>query len=113
MSDSKKIDDGGPAFSGGLFEPQHGGSNDREPWNPGMSLRDYFAVHADQPGYAEIVTHAGLTYGSNQVWKDAQTSIGTFDSWWRDLPNSERFRLSAEVRYAMADAMIAARKAGA
>lgn len=43
MSDIKKIDDGGPAFSGGLFEPQHGGTNDREPWNPGMSLRDWFA----------------------------------------------------------------------
>ena len=38
-----KIDDGGPAFSGGLFEPQHGGSNDRDPMNPGMSLRDWFA----------------------------------------------------------------------
>jgi hypothetical protein len=38
-----KIEDGGPAFSGGLFEPQHGGSNDREPMNPGMSLRDWFA----------------------------------------------------------------------
>lgn len=33
MADSKNIDDGGTAFSGGLFEPQHGGSNDREPWN--------------------------------------------------------------------------------
>jgi hypothetical protein len=30
MTDSKKIDDGGPAFAGGLFEPQHGGSNDRK-----------------------------------------------------------------------------------
>ncbi|MCD1266909.1 hypothetical protein B5M44_21990 [Shinella sumterensis] len=40
---TKKIEDGGPAFSGRRFEPQHGGSNDREPWNPGMSLRDWFA----------------------------------------------------------------------
>lgn len=78
----------------------------------GMSLRDYFAVHADQPGYAEIVSRAGLTYGSNQVWQDAKTSVGTFDIWWRDLPNEERFRLSAEVRYAMADAMLAAREGG-
>jgi|GEM_PF-1201965 len=97
---AKKVEDGGPAFGHGNHE--QGGHS-------GMSLRDYFAVHADQPGYAEIVSHAGLTYGSNQVWRDAQTSIGTFDSWWRDLPNEERFRLSAGVRYAMADAMLAAR----
>lgn len=106
---TKKIEDGGPAFPTiPTYDSQGYPSQESE----GLSVRDYFAVHADQPGYAEIVTHAGLTYGSNQVWKDAQTSIGTFDSWWRDLPNSERFRLSAEVRYAMADAMIAARKSG-
>lgn len=45
MADSK-FDDGGPAFSGGLFEPQHGGSNDREPWNAGMSMRQYYAGQA-------------------------------------------------------------------
>ena len=100
MTDSK-INDGGPAFPGIIGPPSE--------FALGMSLRDYFAVHADQPGYAEIVSHAGLTYGSNQVWRDAQTSIGTFDNWWRDLPNEERFRLSAGVRYAMADAMLAAR----
>lgn len=46
MTEAVKIDDGGPAFAGGLFEPQHGGSNDREPWNPGMSLREYYAGKA-------------------------------------------------------------------
>ena len=79
----------------------------------GMSLRDYFAVHADQPGVAEIVSMAGLSYSANQVWVDANTSIGTFDSWWRGITNDERFNLSARVRYALADAMLAARKAGA
>jgi len=108
MSSFTPSRDGGPAFPRSAAEHSQGGHYEQD----GMSLRDYFAVHADQPGYAEIVTHAGLTYGSNQVWKDAQTSIGTFDSWWRDLPNSERFRLSAEVRYAMADAMLAARAEG-
>lgn len=97
MTEIPEDKDGGPAFPMSDY------------YGTGLSIRDYFAVHADQPGYAEIVSHAGLTYGSNQVWKDAQTSIGTFDSWWRDLPNSERFRLSAEVRYAMADAMLKAR----
>ena len=108
-TDSKKIDDGGPAFP---TIPSYDDAGYPSQDADGLSIRDYFAVHADQPGYAEIVSHAGLTYGSNQVWKDAQTSVGTFDSWWRDLPNSERFRLSAEVRYAMADAMLAARKGG-
>ena len=106
---TKKIEDGGPAFP---TIPSYDGEGYPSQDSYGLSVRDYFAVHADQPGYAEIVSHAGLTYGSSQVWKDAQTSIGTFDSWWRDLPNSERFRLSAEVRYAMADAMLAARKSG-
>lgn len=41
-----KISDGGPAFPGGLYEPQHGGSNDREPMNDGMSLLDWFAGQA-------------------------------------------------------------------
>ena len=98
--------DGGPAFPS-LVSYDHDGYPSQDA--NGMSLRDYFAVHADQPGYAEIVSHAGLTYGSNQVWNDADTSIGTFDSWWRGLTNSERFRLSAEVRYAMADALLRAR----
>lgn len=96
------INDGGPAFPTIDGPPSE--------YLKGLSVRDYFAVHADQPGYAEIVTHAGLTYAVNQVWKDAQTSIGSFDMWWRDFPNSERFRLSAEVRYAMADAMLLARQ---
>lgn len=103
MAESK-IDDGGLAFP--LFEEGPHSS-------VGMSLRDYFAVHSDQPGIAEIVSMYGLTYSANQVWSDEVTSLGTFDSWWRSIPNEERFRMSARVRYAMADAMIAARKAGA
>ncbi len=102
------LDHGGPAFP--LENPRHLENGELFRQFTGMTLRDYFAVHADQPGYAEIVTHAGLTYAVNQVWKDAQTSIGTFDMWWRDLPNSERFRLSAEVRYAIAEAMLLARQ---
>lgn len=108
MTDSKKIDDGGPAF------PTKEYIGHEERWDHvGMSMRDYFAVHADQPGIAEIVSMYGLTYSANQVWSDEITSLGTFDAWWRSIPNEERFRLSARVRYAMADAMIAARKAGA
>lgn len=73
----------------------------------GMSHRDYAAIHVDQPGTAEIVSMAGFTYSDGQVWSDGQTSLGPFESWWRSIPNSERFMLLARVRYAMADAILA------
>lgn len=87
--------DGGPAFPIEILQES------------GLSHRDYAAIHADQPGIAEIVSMAGFTYASNQVWSDEQTSLGTFDMWWRSIPNAERFMLSARVRYAMADALLA------
>lgn len=43
---SAPVNTGGAAFPGGQFEPHHAGSNDREPWNHGMTLRDYFAAKA-------------------------------------------------------------------
>ena len=88
----KKIDDGGPAFSGGLWEPQHGGSNDREPLNPGMSLRDYFAGQA----------MAGEFAAQNEI--TGEITNNTSDEWMLDR---------AKTFYRMADAMIAARKGGA
>ncbi len=91
MADSK-IDDGGPAFSGGLFEPQHGGSNDREPWNHGMSLRDWFAGQA----------LAGITAG-------LCSDVSRGDSAYDRLGFSD----AAQDAYKLADCMIAARKAGA
>lgn len=84
MADSKNIDDGGPAFSGGLFEPQHGGSNDREPWNAGMSMRQYYA------GQALV----GL------LSNDQMTAIHTVQE-------------MSSVAISAADALIAALKAGA
>lgn len=83
MADSK-IDDGGSAFSGGLFEPQHGGSNDREPWNAGMSMRQYYA------GQALV----GL------LSNDQMTAIHTVQE-------------MSSVAISAADALIAALKAGA
>ena len=95
MADSKNIDDGGPAFSGGLFEPQHGGSNDREPWNHGMSLRDWFAGQA----LAGIYACRDLQLAT--LHDQAKTGSGDFDA------------CMAKQAYSQADAMIAARKAGA
>lgn len=101
-----RIEDGGPAYPSTEEHPNY----DFPMHYFGMSLRDYFAVHASQPGAAEIATMAGLTYSAMQIWSDASTSLGTFDKWWRDLPADERFDLCARVRYAEADAMIRARQ---
>lgn len=78
----------------------------------GMTLRDYFAIHSDQPGVAEIVTAANLTYANHKVWIDEQTSLGSFDEWWQSLPQEERLSLYAKVRFAMADALLTEREQG-
>ena len=87
MGAVKKIEDGGPAFAGGLFEPQHGGSNDREPWNPGMSLRDWFAGQA----IPAIIERCGADH------RQSHEHITDY---------------FARKAYEVADAMISARKAG-
>lgn len=84
-----KIEDGGPAFPGGEFEPQHGGSNDREPWNAGMTLRDYLA---------------GQALVGIGTWMPNGTSLS--------LTTLDNLRARAEWAYAQADAMIVARKGG-
>jgi hypothetical protein len=77
----------------------------------GLTKREYFAVFADQPGVAEIVTAAGLVCTDNfWVWKDAETKIGSFADWWAKKSNEERFALSAKVRVQQADALLAALK---
>lgn len=78
----------------------------------GMTLRDYFAVHADQPGVSEITSMAGVFCPDNfHVYADAskETELGNFNDWWNTLTLTERLALSARVRFAMADAMLAAR----
>ena len=76
----------------------------------GMSLRDYFAVHADQPGVTEIVSMAGGETDGFWVALFPGGARVRFNDWWSDLPLSDRLDLSARVRYAMADAMLAARQ---
>ncbi len=100
MADSK-IDDGGPAFSGGLFEPQHGGSNDREPWNHGMSLRDYFA------GQSVGAALSMLDRAPMEQYKKMASRRGL------KVEKGVMSQLAAIISYEIADAMIAARKAGA
>ena len=93
---TKKIEDGGPAFAGRRFEPQHRGSNDREPWNPGMSLRDWFAGHALNGAWA------GRNNESIEL-VEGQTVDDAILADWLDV---------ARCAYIAADAMLAARKTG-
>jgi|DEB19_MinimDraft_3_1074340.scaffolds.fasta_scaffold00018_50 hypothetical protein len=75
---------------------------------PGMTLRDYFAVHSTQPGVSEICSAAGVACDGQCVEVDGQHL--RFDKWWQSLSNTRRFDLCAKVRYAQADAMLAAAK---
>lgn len=74
----------------------------------GMTLREYFAAHADQPGVSEIVSMAGHRTDGYWVEFSDGREKQKFNDWWNDLPLPERCSLSARVRFALADAMAAA-----
>ncbi len=88
MTDKDQINTGGAAFPGSQFEPQHAGSNDREPWNHGMTRRDYFAAKAMQGDMAA---------------QDAESGYYT------NATSDETLIDRAKFFYRFADAMIAAR----
>lgn len=94
MADSK-IDDGGLAFPvNDLVRRDANGKLFGEPVSSaGMSLRDYAAIHSDVPWGAVIETL--------RLLGNSKPTIG------------EIVEYRAKVKYAEADAMIAARKAGA
>lgn len=111
MSAHEQVADGGSAFPIAPHLDREGGADSFWTQYPerGMTVRDYFAIHADQPGQAEVVAEAGLTYSSGQVWAGPHTSLGSFNDWWQGLEQQVRFDLYARVRYRMADAMLRAR----
>lgn len=89
MSDSKKIDNGGPAFARSAAEHGHGGHYEQD----GMSLRDWFAGQA--------------LVGMTSVWLHQERE---------GFPAEEQvkgIKAMSKYSYHIADAMIAARKAGA
>lgn len=100
--DSKKIDDGGLAFPGARAEQvgnlsDYGPTDDDAPTfaevhHPGMTLRDWLAGQA-LPQF--IVINERVTAGRENV------------------PYELALKVTASQAYALADAMIAARKAGA
>lgn len=103
--------DGGPAFPGAMPEfidhPAHGvvpAASVGLGVEPGMTLRDYFAIHCDQPGAQELLAEADVPIPDGHTWH------ATFADWWASLHNEERFKWYARVRYRLADAMIRERE---
>lgn len=89
-----KIDDGGPAFP---FQPKDGSGYPCAEHAPGMALRDYFAAAALQ---GEIASTAGPESAEATAYAAAQSGLSVETQIARNC-------------YAMADAMLAARKEGA
>lgn len=100
------MSDNPPAF------PYDEKSGDGSHWHshPGMSLRDWFASQADQPGVSEIVAMAGGQTDGFHVKFSPDGTEYKFNEWWKDLPLTDRLELAARVRFAYADAMLAERQ---
>lgn len=77
----------------------------------GMDLRDYFAIHNTQPGVIEICKAAGVDADINHMIDMPMVGRVSFNTWWISLTLERQCELSAKVRYALADAMIAERSA--
>ena len=101
-----------PAVAAQCIRPFPGGNPSKFDGSvrDGMTLLDYFAVHSDQPGVSEIVAMAGHKTDGFRVYIDGSDTGPTFNEWWNDLPLDKRFKLSADVRFAMARAMLTARQ---
>lgn len=111
-----KINDGGPAFpqhdlSGYGMGPSMRGPTWTDPYNPpedlkytveGMSLRDYFAIHAD---VSKFEFHNADDLAD-------KLGIARFDG--EDALDVIRFgcEVNAAIRYRLADAMLAERAKG-
>ena len=91
-----KTNDGGPAFPGEQGHTEEHGWN--QTWNPGMSLRDYLAAHVSAK---EIDDHVGDTI------EEVSRFLGIDPAEYR--PRTHWPMANAKARYAIADAMIAAR----
>lgn len=77
-----------------------------------MKMRDHFAIHCDQPGQLEIAAEAGVItkeYSGLKFEDPERQKLPAWHEWFHSLPQTERYRLYAVVRYRIADAMIKAR----
>jgi len=83
--------------SGSAF-PQHG-----DTFEEGMTLRDYFAAHCDQPGQVEMAENLGWEIDDRGVVVD-------FTKKYAAISQDKRLAAYSKVRYQMADAMLEERK---
>ncbi len=96
MTEAVKIDDGGPAFPCTNEQFTHGNPKVGDAWS-GLSLRDHFAG---------LALGGAWSASGDQSLKvnEGQTYEGALLEYWSGI---------AKAAYIAADAMIAARKAGA
>jgi hypothetical protein len=97
--------DGGPAYPGRVY-------NTREHYL-GMSLRDYFAIHADQPGRLEMSNAAGVLlreHAPKDLPKEERDALPHWSDWFYTLTQKERYQLYAKVRYQMAGVLLEERE---
>lgn len=108
---SDKVSDGGPAFPYVGMDYPFDGAQPEMMTVRGMSLRDYFAAHSDQPGQSQIATLLSWRCrGVNGVPYNDPDAL-SFDERWGQLTLSEQADAYSRVRYVIADAMLRAREA--
>jgi hypothetical protein len=74
-----------------------------------ITLIEWFAAHAPQPGQDEIVSVAGVKLRPEKMpaeLTEEEKTLPTWREWWRSLTNAERYDLYAKCNYAYAKAMI-------
>jgi hypothetical protein len=104
-----KINDGGPAFPGGVVDGQ---GMVREPAQPGMTLRDYFAAAALQGLLASghFTTCRQDDSPEGDPWLELVED--DFDDDGKELPFPKMRVAVAEAAWKAADAMLAEREKG-
>ncbi len=103
MADSKNIDDGGLAFPGTRFEELGDdgfGPITAEAQHFGLSKREWFATHAPEPTAEEI---------ASQMQREA--NLNPHNDYHKPARRG-RLQIIADLKFAYADAMIAASRGG-
>ena len=99
----QKIETGGPAFPVSTAEASEGHQDGHNTWQfPGMTLRDYFAVHSDIGDTTKLTISIGESLLGRECpsW---DSDIHGFLAW--------KAEVRATLRYIEADAMLKAREA--
>lgn len=98
---------------GGFVHPFLG--SDGTSVSNGITLRDWIATYAPSPDAGSIASVLGWSVRLDRwaVSDAGEDSMPHFDELWSRLPHTQKMEVLAKMRYAFADAMLSARKAGA